>query len=334
MAANREHPGGVNPHVAWRMAVARRAARPYGQNPKLAAMTVAGSVGAGIADQFSDLELDCYWSAAPSDVDRADPVHALGGELMALWGYDEDDEEWSDDYRLGELDITVSSFLTSSTERFLDDVVRDADTDPVKHMRLAAVQNSRPLLGTDLVGSWQARAAGYPDKLVAAMVEQALDPRLLNGWAAREALASRGDDLALRGLLVQAGTAVIRAVLALNRVYLPHRQIKWQRHLVSGLAISPERFAERLQVLPAGAAAATLREAEALLADTVLLVEAHSSAAIGAFREALSERRPVTGPPDLADSESADHAEGAEHAGDGQHRDRGDGAANGPAAHF
>ncbi len=82
MAANREHPGEVNPHVAWRMAVARRAARPYRQNPKLAAMTVAGSVGAGIADQFSDLELDCYWSAAPSD---ADPVHALGGELMALW---------------------------------------------------------------------------------------------------------------------------------------------------------------------------------------------------------------------------------------------------------
>lgn len=38
-----------NPHAAWRMRVAERAAAAYTRNPKLAALTVAGSVGAGLA---------------------------------------------------------------------------------------------------------------------------------------------------------------------------------------------------------------------------------------------------------------------------------------------
>jgi hypothetical protein len=49
-------PDGENAHIAWRMAVGRRAAEVYAANASLAALTVAGSVGAGIADRFSDLE--------------------------------------------------------------------------------------------------------------------------------------------------------------------------------------------------------------------------------------------------------------------------------------
>ena len=112
-------------------------------NRNLAALAVAGSVGAGIADRFSDLELDCYWVRPPTDTDRLTPVRALGGQLTALWDYDQDDEEWSEDYLVGELGITVSNFLVSSVERFLDDVVIRASTDPVRHMRLAALQRCR-----------------------------------------------------------------------------------------------------------------------------------------------------------------------------------------------
>jgi hypothetical protein len=49
--------GQANVHAAWRMAQARRAAQAYAGNSKLAAMAVAGSVGSGLADRFSDLEL-------------------------------------------------------------------------------------------------------------------------------------------------------------------------------------------------------------------------------------------------------------------------------------
>jgi hypothetical protein len=195
-------PGQANVHAEWRMGVAGRAAQAYARNAKIAALTVAGSVGSGLADRFSDLELDCYWHSSPGDADRTGPVRALVGELKQLWDYDQNDE----DYSLGELDVTVSNFLASTIERFLDNVVLNADTDPVKHMRLAALQRARPLLGAELITTWRTRAAGCPDTLVTAMVERSLNPQALVGWAARDALADRGDDLALRDLLIRAGT--------------------------------------------------------------------------------------------------------------------------------
>jgi hypothetical protein len=95
-------------------------------------------------------------------MDRVAPVHALGRELTHWGEYDQDEEEWSEEYRVGELGGTVSNFLVGSIERFLDDVVLRASTDPVRHMRLAALQRSRPLLGAELMAAWRARADAFP----------------------------------------------------------------------------------------------------------------------------------------------------------------------------
>jgi hypothetical protein len=279
------------------MAVAERAARAYAGNGKLTALAVAGSVGTGLADRFSDLELDCYWSSPPGDADRTGPIGALGGELTGFWEYDPGDQEWSEDYLLGDLGVTVSNFLTGTVERFLDDVVLNADTSPVKHMRLAALQRSRPLVGAELITSWRARADTFPGELAAALVQQVLDPGVLTGWAARDALASRGDDLAAQDLLTRAGHAVVRAVLAVNRVYLPHRQIKWQHHLITGLEVVPERLAGRLGSMSASPPAEAFRAAEALLEDTAALAEAHTGADLSTFRHALAQRRRPIDPP-------------------------------------
>ena len=65
--------GAGNVHAGWRMAVARRAAEAYQGNRNLAAVAVAGSVGAGLADRFSDLELDGYWIGPPTEMDRVAP---------------------------------------------------------------------------------------------------------------------------------------------------------------------------------------------------------------------------------------------------------------------
>ncbi len=210
---------------------------------------------------------------------------------------DQGDEEWSEDYRVGELDITVSNFLVSSVEQFLEDVLLRASTAPARHMRLAALQRSRPLLGAELMASWRTRADAFPDTLVVALVEQALAPDALRGWAARDALVSRGDELAVSDLLTRAGHAAVRAVLALNRIYLPHDQLKWQRHLINGLRLAPARLAERLESTSADPPADALQAAEALLADTAALAEEHSDADISAFREALSQRRRAIDPP-------------------------------------
>jgi Domain of unknown function (DUF4037) len=279
------------------MAVAERAAAVYAGNGKLAALVVAGSVGAGLADRFSDLELDCYWSSPPGDADRTGPIGALGGELTGWWGYDEADREWAEDYLLGGLGVTVSNFTTATIEQFLEDVVQRADTDPVKHMRLAALQRSRPLLGGDLMASWRARADRFPGELARALLQQALAEEVLAGWSARDALAARGDDLAARDVLIRAGRAVVEVILAVNRVYLPHCQLKWQRHLISGLAVVPDRLTERLAAMTARPPAQAFAAAETLLEDTVLLAEERTGADLSAFRQALARRRPPLDPP-------------------------------------
>jgi hypothetical protein len=148
-----------------------------------------------------------------------------------------------------------------------------------------------------MMASWRARADTFPRTLVSALVEQALAPEVLTGWSARQALVSRGDDLAVRDLLTRTGLAGVRAILALNHVYLPHRQLKWQRHLTTGLGLIPDHLAERLESLSNGRPAEALQAAEALLAEIVTLAEAHCDADIRAFREALSQRRPAIGPP-------------------------------------
>jgi hypothetical protein len=90
---------------------------------------------------------------------------------------------------------------------------------------------------------------------------------------------------------------VVRAVLAVNRLYLPHPLIKWQRHLITGLELVPERLAERLESMSASPPAEAFRAAEALLEDTAALAEAHTGADLSSFRQALAQRRRPLDPP-------------------------------------
>lgn len=218
----------------WRLEVARRIEQHY-DSPRVAVVAVAGSVGAGVADRWSDLELDCYWWEPPTDADRRGPIDRLGAELDGIWDYDRDDEEWSEDYRVDQLPVTISNFTVATVDALLAAVLDRADTDPVKHIRLAAIQRCRVLRGEALVSAWRQRAAEFPDDLVAALVAQTLSPDVLRGWSARDALVERGDTVAIHGLLAGIELAVFNAVLALNRIYRPHRIAKWQRHLASEL---------------------------------------------------------------------------------------------------
>ncbi|MGN6794518.1 MAG: hypothetical protein ACTHJW_19200 [Streptosporangiaceae bacterium] len=293
----RIEPGVPNSHAAWRMDLARRIAAAYRPDAPIVALTVAGSVGAGLADPYSDLELDCYWLEPPSDEDRRHPVEAVGGRMTGFWDYDADDAEWSEDYRLGDLGVTLSNFTVGTVESFLDDVTLRADTSAIKHMRLAAILRCRPLAGESVVDGWRLRAARYPDQLAAAMVRQALTPEVLAGWAGRDALVSRCDDAALHALLSRVECAVLEAVLAVNRVYRPHRFLKWQRALLADLAHGPRDLTARLQRLWVDPGHEAVDEAEVLLLEVANLATDSTGADLADFLSALGERRPVLEPP-------------------------------------
>jgi len=60
--------------IAKRRALAQIVAPAYAKNPKVAGVLLAGSVARGIADQFSDIEIDIFWHAPPTDEDRSVPI--------------------------------------------------------------------------------------------------------------------------------------------------------------------------------------------------------------------------------------------------------------------
>ena len=49
----------------------------------MAGILLAGSVAPGLADDFSDVEVDMFWHVPPSDDDRRQPLQRNGWELIA-----------------------------------------------------------------------------------------------------------------------------------------------------------------------------------------------------------------------------------------------------------
>ena len=86
------------------------------------------------------------------------------------------------------------------------------------------------------MGSWRARADRFPGALARALVQQALTEEVLTGWAARDALAARGDDLAARDLLTRWDRQWSR---------LSSRSTASTRRTASSMAAPPAQRADR-----------------------------------------------------------------------------------------
>jgi hypothetical protein len=241
--------------------------------------------------------VDCYWREPPSDDDRRRPIRVLGADLGAFWDYDESEEEWSEDYQLGALSVTISNFTVATAERFLDAVLNDCDLDPVKHYRLAAISSCRALRGAHTLDGWQQRVAAYPDALVLAVVETVLNPDALPGWTARQALAERGDTIAVHSLLAAVTQGIFNALLAINRTFRSHRVPKWQRHVLGNFALRPAGLASRMDEIWHQETPHALVEAEALVYDTIDLAERELGLHLDGARAALAERRRAIEPP-------------------------------------
>lgn len=279
--------------IACRLEAARRIVEAYEPGHRPDVFAVAGSTGAGRADRWSDLEVDCYWSEVPTDEERIAPITRLGGELENLWGYDPDDHEWSEDYRLDGLGVTVSNFLCTTVEDMIGELVDAGEIDDVEQYRFAAISCSRALRGSATLARWRSRIAVMPDPVAVSLVEEALDPDAIPGWNSRSALLERGDEIALRATVAAVAECVVPAVLAINRVYRPHRFAKWQRALLAGCTHFPRGFEEELRGMWGPDLQASLAHAERLLTATIECAETVLGVQLPEVREELAKQRTV-----------------------------------------
>jgi predicted nucleotidyltransferase len=275
--------------VARRRTLAVNVAAAYAGNPKVAGVVLAGSVARGLADGFSDVEVDVFWHSAPSLHDRHAPLEANAWILVSA---EEDEDEWADSFMVDGVKVDTSQFLVSTLDRWIDKVMQTGDTEPEYQVRITAVRQGRPLHNAALIGRWRSKTEPYPDVLANAMVTKGLEfwPR-----GRIEMLAARGDVVMLHSDLVDNVRGILDALMGASRLYVAHPWHKWLDWETGQLTITPPDLNARIRRLLTADPTAAAAQTTALVHETFDLVDRYVKGFdTGALRAAFEHPRVVS----------------------------------------
>lgn len=232
-------------------------------------IALTGSVGAGLADDHSDIELLFLVDSVPAQQRVMAWLASLGAtDLLAgpdssgVWAWCRLDDIELDPFwgRVGEAEAEVAAILRGEV---------------VAHERLAfahALTHSRVLRTTGVLGALAERLQVYPEHLQRRLIDEAV--RGCEIPAAHLGPAVRNDRLAVEGTLLWHAQRVLRIVFALNRRWEPPRW-KWSSHYAETLEVAPPRLSERIRAaLVEPDSLAAVRAMLELLRDTLELVPA------------------------------------------------------------
>jgi hypothetical protein len=262
----------MNEATKWRLTLARKIAASYARNPNALAVMIAGSVGRGSADRYSDIEVDVYYAQSPTREERVAAVEGCGGTVALL---DEDEDEWEEQMLFDGFHAGSSTFLVSTMERYLTTVIDQCEIDPLAQVRLYSLLYAVPVKGMELIERWQARVASYPAGLMDAMLKEHLQFR--GFWYAEDMLVARDDLLLLYDIFVQVERQIIAALLGLNRIYLPTpTNLKWMDEMIEGIAVKPTNLSTRLKQAFRCDPALVVQSLKEIIAEVLALVETHA----------------------------------------------------------
>ena len=253
----------MNPHVAWRLDLARDLTVRLRAFPELRAVLVGGSVARGYSDAWSDLELLLYWDGDPNPDRRLAVMAALG----ATFRYGPDHPGHWSACLVGGFPVDVWHRTGAAEAAALDAVLRDHSLDLIANNLLDTIRSGVPLVGGDLFQPWKDRLEIYPDGLAVRFLEHYLPHFHLRHlqYAAR-----RDNPTAFFHTLSDIQCSLFLVLLAVNGRWFP--TYKWMYQALDAMPVVPKDIGPRLRRMyrdPPLEATDQLRD---VLAETLLLV--------------------------------------------------------------
>lgn len=261
----------------WRIALARKIAPIYENYPKVKVVVVGGSVGRGIADRYSDVEIGVFWTEPPSKAERRTLAEQVGVvDQMSPYKFDpcQPGEEEADEgiYIGGDKDcgfnVDIKHKTIAAVEQYL---VEMFDHCQPSDDRLAEVlSHSIPLYGQSLAEQWRRKVATYPTQLAQKIVHTQLR---FEPWWLCEQFAKEEEIVLVQEQFSERLTKTISVLAALNRVYV--LEIKWTDWSIEQLQIAPSHLIHRARRMfdqPPQVAAQKLRQ---LIEEAFDLVRLH-----------------------------------------------------------
>lgn len=148
----------MNTASAWRRDIAQVIARSYARHPHVDAVVLSGSTARGHADRYSDIELGIFWTADPTEEDRAAAIHGAHGDLHRL--YPPHEGVWEDNFFMGRADsdaeksgvlVEVLHIRVEAAEQVMNDVLLRFDDDEGKQNLIAGIGHGLALHGKERV---------------------------------------------------------------------------------------------------------------------------------------------------------------------------------------
>jgi predicted nucleotidyltransferase len=253
-------------------ALARRIADVVVEETEPRAILLVGSAATGEADLYSDLDLIVYCDELPP-AERVDLVlERLGGSHRELI-YPRDEDDHGESFRLDGVECQLAFTRVAAAERELERALGGEELETPLQKVVQGVQEGLALRGEELIASWRARVADYPDALRRAMIVHHW--RFFPLWFTARRLAVRDTYIWRRQVLVNAVLDLLAVLGALNRLYLaPHFELKRLRKLTAQMTLAPPDLADRLERLFKAKAEEAALELERLVGETKALVEA------------------------------------------------------------
>lgn len=280
--------------LAERIALAHRDA---GDASALVAL-VSGSTVEDLCDERSDIDMSLLWPALPDEAALRAACARAGAEPWHWWQGALADGALVVAFRIEGIETQIAYSTLADQQRELDELLLRHNPDTPNHKLAEGLLKALPLTRPAVLEGWQAQLAAFPEPLARAMVEQAL-VKSPTPWRAMAQILHRDATLWCREIVVDAGYRLLLALAGLNRRYFTRFQVKRMHRFVAGLAIAPDRFAERLEALLVAPPADAFARLHALEGEVINLALAQWPALDLA---ALQARRAAFAPLSVAES--------------------------------